>query len=60
MFASFDLRERGRSRLDVVGHGEPVDLARHHLGTAIKAATYHELDVEISDGRARICVILDV
>ena len=59
VFASFDLCERGGSRLDVIGHGEPVDLARHRLGTAIKAATYHELDVQISDARARIRVILD-
>ncbi len=59
VFASFDLHERRRSHLDVVGHGEPVDLARHHLGTAIKAATYHELDVQISDDGARIRVILD-
>lgn len=59
VFSSFDLHERGHSHLDAIGHGETVDLARHRLGTAIKAATYHELEVQIADDRARIRVILD-
>ena len=41
--------------------GEPVDPARHVLGTAIKAVTYHALEVrQLEDGTWQARVILDV
>ena len=39
--------------------GEPVDPERHGMRTAVKAATYHGLEVS-HDGEWRIQVVLDV
>ena len=39
--------------------GEPVDPERHALGTDVKAATYHRLEVR-HDGEWRLRVFLDV
>ena len=39
--------------------GEPIDTERHGVGTAVKAATYHNLEVA-HDGEWRIRVFLDV
>lgn len=41
-------------------HGEPIDPARHRLGTVVKAATRHRLRVADTPGRAEVNVILDV
>ncbi len=40
--------------------GEPVEPARHRLGTVVKAATFHELQIGQTDGRWEIRVILDI
>ena len=39
--------------------GERVDPQRHTMGTAVKAATYHQLEVS-GNGEWRIRVVLDV
>ena len=39
--------------------GEPADLERHQLRPAVKAATYHALQV-VHDGEWRIQVVLDI
>lgn len=41
-------------------HGEPIDPARHRLGTVVKAATRHRLRVAEAPGRAEVSLILDV
>jgi SHS2 domain-containing protein len=41
-------------------HGEPLDAARHRLGTVVKAATLHGISVEARDGRHEVRVIVDV
>ena len=41
-------------------HGEPLDTARHRLGTIVKAATHHRVEVRESEGRIDVRVIVDV
>jgi SHS2 domain-containing protein len=49
---------------DTLAHGllrgEPVDPARHRLGTVVKGATYHTVAVGVRDGRHEVRVIVDV
>lgn len=40
--------------------GEPLDPARHRVGTLVKAATFHELQVRQAEGGWEIRVILDI
>ncbi len=49
---------QGGTQLEALCHGEPVDLTRHRILTAIKAATYHRL--EVSHETWNIRVFLDV
>jgi SHS2 domain-containing protein len=41
-------------------HGEPLDPARHRLGTVVKGATYHDVAVGVHDGVHEVRVIVDV
>jgi protein archease len=41
-------------------HGEEIDLARHRLGTVVKAATLHQVLVTQSGGHHEVRVIVDV
>jgi SHS2 domain-containing protein len=41
-------------------HGEPLDPARHRLGTVVKAATLHGVSVQARQGRHEVKVIVDV
>ena len=41
-------------------HGEPLDTARHRLGTVVKAATLHGVSVGARDGRHEARIIVDV
>jgi tRNA nucleotidyltransferase (CCA-adding enzyme) len=41
-------------------HGEPLDTGRHHLGTVVKGATYHEVALRRADGGHEARVIVDV
>lgn len=60
VFGRFEVRSASPTQLIAVGYGEVVDLSRHQLGTAVKAATYHELAVDVHADGVRIRVILDV
>ncbi len=60
VFARFEVETKGGGDLHAVGYGEVLDPARHQLGTAVKAATYHELSVDEQDGQTLIRVILDL
>lgn len=47
--------------LEATARGEPADEQRHQLKAAVKAATYHQLNVEQQDGAGwRVRVYLDV
>jgi len=41
-------------------HGEEIDPGRHHLGTVVKAATYHQVSVHEASGTAEVRLIVDV
>ena len=41
-------------------HGEPLDVARHRLGTVVKAATMHGVSVESHGGRHEVKIVVDV
>jgi SHS2 domain-containing protein len=41
-------------------HGEPLDPARHRVGTVVKGATYHNVAVAVRDGAHEVRVIVDV
>ena len=49
---------------DTLAHGllrgEPLDPARHHVGTVVKGATYHTVAVGVRDGVHEARVIVDV
>ncbi len=60
VFARFEVCTAPELPLQATGHGETIDNDRHQLGTAVKAATYHELDVHQSPAGTRIRVILDL
>ena len=49
---------------DTLAHGllrgEPVDPARHRVGTVVKGATYHTVAVGVRDGVHEARVIVDV
>jgi len=41
-------------------YGEPLDAARHRLGTVVKAATLHGVSVQAREGRHEVKIIVDV
>jgi SHS2 domain-containing protein len=41
-------------------HGEPLDPARHRLGTIVKAATHHQVEVREDERRVDVRVVVDV
>ena len=41
-------------------HGEPLDVARHRLGTVVKGATLHGVSVQAHEGRHEVKIIVDV
>jgi SHS2 domain-containing protein len=49
---------------DVLAHGvltgEPVNPARHRVGTVVKGATYHQVMVAVRDGVHEARIIVDV
>jgi SHS2 domain-containing protein len=49
---------------DTLAHGllrgEPVDPARHHVGTVVKGATYHTVALTVREGVHEARIIVDV
>ena len=41
-------------------HGKPLDPARHRVGTVVKGATYHGLEVAVRNGVHEVKIIVDV
>ena len=41
-------------------HGEAIDVARHRLGTVVKGATFHKLEVREREGLHEVRIIVDV
>ena len=59
IFSRFEITELNQNRLQGMVYGERLDTSRHQLKTAVKAATYHMLKVEKTNG-FRVQVILDI
>jgi SHS2 domain-containing protein len=56
----FQILELTPQRLSAQARGETYDPQRHLAGTAVKAATYHHLEIANRNGRWEATVILDL
>lgn len=56
----FKVLELDQQRLRAVARGEPFDPERHVAKTAVKAATYHHLEITPRDHGWQATVILDL
>ncbi len=59
IFKRFDITKLNRTQLKARGYGEKVNSSKHQLKTGIKAATYHMLKIDKSDGY-QIQVLFDI
>ena len=59
VFKSFDVIKLNNTQLKARSYGEKVDSLKHRLKTGVKAATYHMLKVDKSDG-CRVQVLFDI
>jgi SHS2 domain-containing protein len=59
LLSRFDVRKLTSDALEADVAGEPYDPSRHALKTEIKAATYHDLAVDQTDGLWFVRVIFD-
>ena len=60
LFSTFALRKISSGSLEAEVAGEPYDERRHDLQSEIKAATYHDLQIEQKKGGWEVQVIFDV
>jgi SHS2 domain-containing protein len=60
LFGEFDIVEITPGRLKGVAKGEKFQEDRHHLRTAVKAVTYHLLEVKEQNGRWQAQIIFDI
>jgi len=60
VFCRFEVSRLTPTELQGAAWGELLDPARHQVGVAVKAATYHRLVVEEGANGARVQVILDL
>lgn len=59
LFKRFDITKLSDTQLKAKSYGEKVDSAKHKLKTGIKAATYHMLKVDKTDG-CKVQVLFDI
>lgn len=60
VFDDFQFRVLEPTRLCALLRGEEVDLHRHRPGLEVKAVTYHELEVELTEQGWRARVVFDI
>jgi SHS2 domain-containing protein len=60
LFGEFEIAEITPRRLKGAARGEKFAEDRHLLKTAVKAATYHLLEVKEEDGRWQARIIFDI
>ncbi|MHA1712189.1 MAG: archease [Candidatus Freyarchaeota archaeon] len=53
-------RENGRYRLAATARGERFNPEKHVSKTDVKAATYHEMEINVGEGEARLVFVLDI
>ena len=59
IFKRFDISKLNNTQLKARSHGEKVDSSRHKLKIGVKAATYHMLKIDKSNG-SEVQVLFDV
>ncbi len=59
VFKRFDITRLNNTQLKAGAYGEKVDNSKHKLKTGIKAATYHMLKIDKSDGY-KVQVLFDI
>ena len=60
-FSKFDVKiDEEKFNLDAVCKGEKIDVKRQETRTAVKACTYHKLDVKKVDNYWKARVIVDI
>jgi SHS2 domain-containing protein len=59
LFRRADITRLNSTRLKARSYGEKVDSSRHKLKTGVKAATYHMLKVDKTNG-CRVQVLFDI
>ncbi len=59
VFKRFDVTRLNNTQLKARSYGEKVDISKHRLKTGVKAATYHMLKVDKSDG-CHVQVLFDI
>ncbi len=59
VFKRFDVTRLNNTQLKARSYGEKVDSSKHRLKTGVKAATYHMLKVDKSDGW-QVQVLFDI
>jgi len=59
LFKRFDITRLSNTQLKARSYGHKVDSSRHKLKLGIKAATYHMLKIDKSDG-SRVQILFDI
>jgi SHS2 domain-containing protein len=59
IFKRFDITQLNSTRLKARSYGEKVDKSKHKIKIGVKAATYHMLKVDKSDG-CKVQVLFDI
>ncbi len=59
IFKRFNITKLNNTQLKARSYGERIDSAKHKLKTGVKAATYHMLKVDKSDG-CKVQVLFDI
>ncbi len=59
VFKRFDIIRLDSTRLKARGYGEKVDKSKHKIKMGVKAATYHMLKIDNSNG-AKVQVLFDI
>ena len=59
LFKRFDITQLNNTQLKARSYGEKVDSTKHKLKMGVKAATYHMLKVDRSDG-CKVQVLFDI
>ena len=60
-FSEFEVKvDEENFKVEALCRGEEIDPERHETKTEVKAATYHKMKIEKSDGKWKAQVILDI
>jgi len=60
VFKDIEIRNVARNRVAGILYGEAFDSTRHELQLDIKAATYHNLNIEKVNDRFKVDIVFDI